>query len=187
MKIRLEGTPTEVKAFADALCTISEVHPHFKEYRNRPPSKLVRRYLDAELGDVPAGQRAAPLQLAEQAKQLRDLGAEITILNRADADLNAQPWLPLRAGDIVLQGFVDHPDLSETYLAVPDDSNEGAGLALISSHYEIHEGTPLIPFYDLWFEAGRDSLTVIRNGMVIFGGPLLASTVAIPPSPDAGA
>lgn len=117
----------------------------------------------------------SPLSRAEDAKRNRDLGAEISILQDADADLNAQPWLPLHVGDVVLMAFADTPDLSETYLAVPDgryDSPEGPGLRQVSSHYPIHEGVPLMPFYDLWFEAGRDALTVIRAGRVVFGRPL---------------
>lgn len=113
----------------------------------------------------------SPLSRAEDAKHARNLGTEINILSAADADLNAQTWLPLVAGDVVLMAFDDQPDLAETYLAEPDDSAEGAALRQISSHYEIHEGTPPLPFYDLWFEAGPGALTVIRAGVVVFGNP----------------
>jgi hypothetical protein len=120
----------------------------------------------------------SPLSQAKDAKHRRDLGDETSILTGADAELNAQPWLPLRAGDVVLMGFVSSPslvDLSETYIAEPDDSAEGAALRLISSNFPIPSGVPLMPFYDLWFEAGRDAITVIRAGIVVFGTPLRAT------------
>lgn len=168
MKIRIEGTPRAVEAFAAFLRATVDVQQESSDYSNRPPSTLVRRYLDVELRT--GALAVAPAQLAHQAKQLRDLGAEITIINRAGDDLDGQPWLPLRAGDIVLQAFADHPDLSATYLAVPDDSKEGAYLQQISSHYPTPEFGPM-PFCDLWFEAGRDALSVIRAGAVAFGRP----------------
>jgi hypothetical protein len=169
MKIRIEGTPRGVEAFAAFLRATIDVRQESQDYDNRPPSTLVRRYIDAELLAEP-GSAPSPLALAEDAKRLRDMGAEITILQRADTDLNSQPWLPLRAGDIVLQSFADHPDLSATYLAIPDDSREGAYLQQISSNYPTPETGPM-PFYDLWFEAGRDALSVIRAGAVVFGRP----------------
>ncbi len=117
----------------------------------------------------------SPVSLAADAKRDRDLGAEIGILTGADTDLKTQPWLPLRDGDVVLMALEPVPDLadmSETYIAEFDGSAEGASLRLISTNFPIPDGAPLMPFYDLWMEAGSDAITVIRAGVVVFGNPL---------------
>lgn len=117
----------------------------------------------------------SPLSRAEDAKRNRDLGAEISILTSAGADLESQPWYPLQPGDVVLLAMTSGPEYyGETYVAEPDEFN-GPDLALRRVSATMDNGAPedwSVSFYDLWFEAGPDVLTVIRAGRVVFGRPL---------------
>lgn len=47
MRIRLHGTPEEITAALDALPGAFEVSTITRAYRDRPPSRLIRVYLDA--------------------------------------------------------------------------------------------------------------------------------------------
>lgn len=52
MKIRLEDTPEQVEAFAAVLRDTFDVRNETSNYRNRPPSPLVRRYLTVGMRTV---------------------------------------------------------------------------------------------------------------------------------------
>jgi hypothetical protein len=55
MRLRVEGKPAEIKALVFLLrkmATITVLDEH-RDYENRPPSRLVRRYLKIEFRDVP--------------------------------------------------------------------------------------------------------------------------------------
>lgn len=85
----------------------------------------------AALSAEPAG--PSPLAQAEDAKRRRDLAGEIGALTAADAALAAQPWAPVRPGDVVLTHLPTREDLAaygETYLAVDGDTDIG-GHALL--------------------------------------------------------
>lgn len=49
MKIRLEDTPEHVETFAARLRELFDVRRETGDYRNRPPSPIVRRYLTVKL------------------------------------------------------------------------------------------------------------------------------------------
>lgn len=172
MKIRLMGTPKRVEAFASVLRGVFTVVEESPDRANRPPSAQVRRYLDIELRAEPEP-APSPLSLATDAKRRRDLLGEIGILQTADADLKAQPWLPLQRGDIVLVDYRS-PELGSTYLADGDDTREGPELHLISARHQIGEQDWPVSLYELWFEAGPAALTIIRGGQIIHGRPATA-------------
>ncbi len=110
----------------------------------------------------------SPLSRAEGAKHRRDLPDEISILTSANADLEAQPWYPLQPGDVVLVALSGGPEFfGETYVG-RNDSFETV-LECVSAT-EVVQSVEVL-FHDLWFEAGRDVLTVIRAGRVVFGTP----------------
>jgi hypothetical protein len=51
VKIRIEGTAAECAAAAERLAQVLAVREHSRLYPNRPPSKLVRLYLDVDAPD----------------------------------------------------------------------------------------------------------------------------------------
>ena len=117
----------------------------------------------------------SPLAAAEDAKRRRDIGGEIGALIAGGDALARQPWAPLRPGDVVLCHLPGTPAYGQTFLAVPDETD-------VDGHAMMREvsrtGFPddleepdLAGFYELWFEAGPHTLTVIRAGAVVFGSP----------------
>jgi hypothetical protein len=54
MKLRLHGTPAEVSAALPQLRACFEVVDQSRPYPDRPPSQLVRVYLDLRLPTPPA-------------------------------------------------------------------------------------------------------------------------------------
>lgn len=120
----------------------------------------------------------SPLSRAEDAKRRRDLPDEVRILTDANADLNAQAWYPLHVGDVVLMA-TGEGDLGETYVAERDEfDHDGPATALRRVSVLEYDGEPAdwpVEFYDLWFEADRNMLTVVRAGRVVFGTPVHAA------------
>lgn len=49
MKLRLHGTPTDVEAAAARVREVFEVVDESRDYPDRAPSRLVRRYLEIRL------------------------------------------------------------------------------------------------------------------------------------------
>jgi len=166
MRIRLRDTPDKIQAFAEVFRKTFVILDESTDYLDRAPSNLVHRYLEIELTPEIAA-TPSPLALATDAKHSRDLLGEISILTDADKLLNSQWWYPLQNGDVVLMAAYD--DLATTYLAEPDEYGDHV-LRCVSAVYESSFHEP-IPFYDLWFEAGPATLTVIRAGATVFGRP----------------
>jgi hypothetical protein len=126
VKIRIWGPPEENARVTEVLRAAFTVVDESEDYPpNRGTSPLRRRYLELRL-DTPATAAVppSPLELAEAAKRARNLSAELSVLTDAGHDLEAQPWYPLRSGDVVLTYLPDSAltggPLSETYLAVDD-------------------------------------------------------------------
>lgn len=187
VKIRLEAlTAGELDEHETALREVLAIPgAASRDYPNRRRSEGAgqagyRRYLESTgVGSAPPQCLPSPRAVAERAKARRDLGGELAALTAADADLEAQPWAPLRAGDVVLSHMPadgEVPAIGETYVAV-DDGIDIAGHAmvrLVSASYRDPYGLggDVTAFYDLWFEASPGSLTIIRAGAVIHGTPI---------------
>jgi hypothetical protein len=117
----------------------------------------------------------SPLAAAEDAKRRRDIGGEIGALIAGADDLARQPWAPLRPGDVVLCYLPGIP-YGQTFLAVPDETDiDGHAMMREVSRTGTTEDASLSGFYELWFEAGPHTLTVIRAGAVVFGTPARAT------------
>lgn len=114
----------------------------------------------------------SPLAAAEDAKRRRDIGGEIGALLAGADDLARQPWVPLRPGDVVLCYLPGDPAYGQTFLAVSDETDID-GHAMVREVSRTHEYTDpgLASFYEIWFEADPDRLTVIRAGAVVHGTP----------------
>lgn len=113
----------------------------------------------------------SPLAAAEDAKRRRDIGGEIGALIAGGDDLARQPWAPLRPGDVVL---CHTPGIAygQTFLAVDDETDvDGHAMMREVSRTDEHADPGLVGFFELWFEAGKHTLTVIRAGAVVFGAP----------------
>jgi hypothetical protein len=117
----------------------------------------------------------SPLARADDAKHDRDLTAEIGILQDANTDLESRWWYPLRRGDVVLMATAEG-EISETYLAVPDEFDYDGPESVLRCVSTVDPGgvdaTFTVPFYDLWFEAEPGTLIVIRAGRIVYGRPL---------------
>jgi hypothetical protein len=114
----------------------------------------------------------SPLAAAEDAKRRRDIGGEIGALIAGGDALARQPWAPLRPGDVVLCHLPGTPAYGQTFLAVPDETDvDGHAMVREVSRSDEFAEPNLASFYELWFEAGPHTLTVIRAGAVVFGSP----------------
>jgi hypothetical protein len=173
MRIRLHDTLDQVQAYAAVLRGAFTVTEESDNYPDRGTSLKVRRYLDIALPTAVAARVPSPLELATDAKHRRDLADEISILTNAGNDLEAQPWYPLVAGDVVLMTVGVDADLGETYIAEADEYEDVVLRRVSATHHvgPAAAGEWPIPFYDLWFEAGPAALTVIRAGAVVHGTP----------------
>jgi protein involved in polysaccharide export with SLBB domain len=111
----------------------------------------------------------SPLSRTADAKRHRDLAAEVSILTDANADLESQPWYPLQPGDVVLLAMPGGPEFyGETYVGRNDGFETVLECVSATEAVQAVE----VSFYDLWFEAGPDVLTIIRAGRVVFGTPV---------------
>ncbi|MEU3600907.1 hypothetical protein ABZ714_19610 [Streptomyces sp. NPDC006798] len=134
---------------------------------------------------VPAATAPSPVEEAAAAKQARDIVGEINGLLDADRAYTGARWYPPRAGDIVHVHFERVGDLAasgETYLISAHSGPElEAGPPLLDMRRIAHgentgdgefaaEGSD-DPLYDLWFEAGPQRITVVRDGRVVHAGP----------------
>jgi len=122
LRITLSGEDQDRDTALTALRSVLTVTEVSRAYRNRhdPGSRVYLRATAPAPGTLPA----SPLELADDAKRARELGRELDVLTAAGHDLEAQPWYPLRPGDVVLTYMPDSSlaggPLSETYLAVDD-------------------------------------------------------------------
>lgn len=145
---------------------------------------LARRIHTALYGRPDAGDMRSPLEQAEDAKRARDLGGELGALMAGDEALTSAAWYPARHGDLVHVHYEQAgtiPPVGETYLVEAIDDNEGLFKLrlLCSSHTDDDADTGVAafeadaaddPLYELWFEAGPQRLTVVRDGRVVHDG-----------------
>jgi hypothetical protein len=143
---------------------------------------LARRIQAALLAAQDAGQ-GSPLAQAEDAKRARDLGGELGALMAGERALTSAAWYPARHGDIVHVHYEQAgtiPPVGETYLV---EAIEDQGLfklrLLCHSHTDDDADTGLAafeadatddPLYELWFEAGPQRLTIVRDGRTVHDG-----------------
>lgn len=125
----------------------------------------------------------SPLAQAEDAKRRRDLPGEIGILMGAGAALTSAPWYPARPGDLIHVHYEAAGEMAafgETYLVaagahgflnmqllchtLPDAEESGA---LVGCFAVDDDPDPLS---DLWFEAGPQRLTIVRDGRPVHIG-----------------
>lgn len=124
---------------------------------------------------------ASPLAQAEDAKRARDLGGEIGALMAGERALTSAAWYPARHGDIVHVHYEQagtNPPVGETYLVEAIDGGLFTLRLLCHSHPgddDSDEGAFAVeaaddPLYELWFEAGPQRLTIVRDGRVVHDG-----------------
>ncbi|MBK3575107.1 hypothetical protein JHN63_15060 [Streptomyces sp. MBT65] len=148
------------------------------------PDGVARKIAAAVWGDT--GQDASPLDQAADARRARDLVAEASILMSAGADLEAAPWYPVRPGDLVHIAYEQAGEMAafgETYLVY--DAGRGLlGMSLLTHNLpatvddDVAAGMTGVfasedsddPLYDLWFEAGPQRLTIVRDGRPVHIG-----------------
>ena len=70
MKIRLEGTETEIAAAAARIATVLDVQEASSFYPNRRPSTLGRVYLTVVTPDSPSGPVRAESERADRGRRL---------------------------------------------------------------------------------------------------------------------
>lgn len=134
----------------------------------------------------PPPRRRAHAPEAEDAKRARDLVGEIGALMQGDEALTSAPWYPARRGDVVLVHYEqagEFPAFGETY--VVDDADGGLlGMRLLAhtlpdtmdpAEVEGMAGCFAVesadcPLYEVWFEAGPQRLTIVRDGRVVHAG-----------------
>lgn len=134
----------------------------------------------------PVAEQQSPLTQAEDAKRAGDIHGEVGALMSGDRALRTAPWYPVRAGDLVHLHYEDRtaadglPAYGETYaVEVRDGYPNDLQLCLI--HNTASDARDLAgvfapgdigdPLYELWFEAGPQRLTIIRDGRVVHLGP----------------
>jgi hypothetical protein len=186
MELRLHGTPDEVDQATERLAEVFDVVSVSTHRPDRGTSRLVRVYLQLRL--TPPRDATSPLAKAEAAKGRRDLPGELDALTTGERHLRAQPWYPLQPGDVALCWLpgIGH---GNTYLATNQgvDPDGGPILRQVSSTTQAAQPSDAErlddslgdserdsereSLFELWFEAGPATLTVIRAGQVIFGQP----------------
>ncbi|MCI3277564.1 hypothetical protein [Streptomyces cylindrosporus] len=145
------------------------------------PQGLAERLATALYGRGP--QQQSPLEAAQDAKRARDIGGEIGALRAGDRALKTAPWYPSRAGDLVhvhYEAAGSAPAWGETYAVEPGEGFYPGELELRLLHHTAPDAglagcfapteTPDEPLYQLWFEAGPHTLTVVRNGRTVHDG-----------------
>jgi hypothetical protein len=146
-------------------------------------SMLARRIHTALYGRPSATpDTRSPLAQAEDAKRARDLGGEIGALMAGDQALTSAPWYPARPGDLVHIHYEAAGQMAvfgETYII--GDAGDGLmGMQLLAhtlpeGDEEDMAGSLTVeaaddPLYELWFEAGPQRLTIVRDGRVVHDG-----------------
>lgn len=127
----------------------------------------------------------SPLEQAAAAKGARDLHGEIAALMGGAQDLEEQPWYPPRPGDLVhltYDAYDRTPRTGETYV-ITRTQVEGMpdGFMDMSLLHATHPDSPHVgcyasscnddPLMEVWMEAGRHCITVVRDGVVVHNGP----------------
>jgi hypothetical protein len=172
-QIRLLGSKTFISSAIERLGAAVDVSYDGNLRANRYGDGH-RAHANIRLTEPAADGRPSPRQAAEQAKDHRDLAAELAILTAADSDLRSQPWFPIQVGDVVCWS-IDLPDgrHGETLVAVdePNWSTEaGAPLRKVSAtRLEQDSRWEYEDFYDIWFEAGPSKIAIIRHGQLVHG------------------
>ncbi|MEU0584561.1 hypothetical protein [Streptomyces sp. NPDC006132] len=138
-------------------------------------------------------EQLSPLAQADKAKRARSIEGEISALMQAGVELTSAPWYPARPGDLVHVHYDqagDWPAFGETYL-VGDASEPGDSVPRLMSLTLLAHTVPATvdeaevagmtgcfaaeaadcPLYELWFEAGPQRLTIVRDGQVVHDGP----------------
>lgn len=142
-----------------------------------------QRLLDHDPAAAPAAM--SPVEEAAAAKRARNLVGEINTLLRADRAYTGASWYPPRPGDVVHLHLEQAGDLAasgETYLisAHPGPQPEAAPPLLDMRRIAHGENTgdgdfattgSDDPLYELWFEAGPQRITLVRDGRVVHAGP----------------
>jgi hypothetical protein len=126
----------------------------------------------------------SPLEQAADAKRARDLVGELGALTGAERDLVSASWYPVRPGDLVHVHYEqagDFPAFGETYI-VGHAGNELMSLKLLTHTCPLMEDeregavgcftaeAADDPLYELWFEAGPQRLTIVRDGRAVHDG-----------------
>jgi hypothetical protein len=127
----------------------------------------------------------SPLAQAEDAKRRRDLHGEIDVLMSAGADLESASWSPVRPGDMVhvhYEAVGDMAAFGETYIVA---AGTDGFLSMQLLAHTLPEDTEFLdgmvgcfaveddpdPLMELWFEAGPQRLTIVRDGRPVHIGP----------------
>lgn len=123
----------------------------------------------------------SPLAQAEDAKHRGDTVGQLYALSGGHDQLVTAPWYPVLPGDLVHVHYEATPTLpayGETYL-IGDVGGGLKSMQLINDTYdgELDGMTGICaveaaddPLYELWFEAGPQRLTIVRDGRPVHIG-----------------
>lgn len=186
VQIRLSAPTAELDAAVEAVRRAFAVTSVSGRRRNTKGDPGERLHIVATGPAAAGATQPSPLAVAEDAKRSRDLLGELSVLQAADRDLKTQPWYPLQPGDVVLCTLPplqpDQEPYGETYLADPAGAADVDGCPMLRMVSTTDLGdvdedqavdvedesagqtwTPApCSFYELWFEAGASTLTIIR-------------------------
>lgn len=129
-----------------------------------------------------AAEQLSPLARAEDAKRRRDLGGELAALSQGGEQLTSAPWYPLRPGDLVHLAYEQAGSMAafgETYLV--GDAGDGLlSMKMLAHNAPGEDAAGMVgcfavesadcPVYELWFEAGPQRLTIVRDGCAVHVG-----------------
>ncbi|NUS29784.1 MAG: hypothetical protein HOV92_36975 [Streptomyces sp.] len=166
---------------------VSETLPGTRERRNTwsgRPEGLATKVFTALYGRPRTEESLSPLARAEEAKRRRDLAGEVGVLMSAGADLESAPWHPVRPGDLVhvhYEAGGSSDAFGETYVVTAGEGGFLSMRLLAHTLQETAETSGLVgcfaveddpdPLMELWFEAGPQRLTIVRDGQVVHDGP----------------
>ncbi|GEC02984.1 hypothetical protein SSP24_06390 [Streptomyces spinoverrucosus] len=164
---------------------VTETLPGTGEKKNTwsgRPAGLAEHIFTRLYGRPRSPRWASPLQQAEDAKRRRDLVGELDALTSAGTELESAPWYPVRSGDLVHVHYEATPTLpvfGETYV-IGDVGGGLKSMQLVGHTWQGEEPDGMVggcavdaaddPLYELWFEAGPQRLTIVRDGLVVHHG-----------------
>jgi hypothetical protein len=154
------------------------------------PDGLAEKVFTALYGRPKDVDDRRPLAQAEDAKRARDIVGEVGALMSAGAALESAPWYPTRPGDLVHVHYEASgrlPAHGEMYIVGAADDSDSTPAGLMSLQLLAHTLPAAIdpaevgggcyaveavdcPIYELWFEAGPQRLTIVRDGRVVHDG-----------------
>ncbi|MEU4165611.1 hypothetical protein AB0F46_01835 [Streptomyces sp. NPDC026665] len=182
----IEGViPGAVPAFTTV--QVAERYPSSEATKNAwsgSPRGLAEKVFTALYGR-PRPVEGSPLARADAAKGTGDLVGQLAPLLHGDRELTTAPWYPARPGDLVhihYEQTGESAAFGETYIV-----GDAVGHGFLSMQLLAHTMTGSAqeiegmvgcyssdasddPLYGVWFEAGPQRLTIVRDGRAVHVG-----------------